>query len=61
MLAVQRFNDWNGPWFASVPECIASIVEADRQRHESHRRWWIENTQAGGKIPAYYRSATMVH
>ena len=22
MLAVQRFNDWNGPWFASVRECV---------------------------------------
>jgi hypothetical protein len=21
MLAVQRFSDWNRPWFASVPEC----------------------------------------
>ena len=22
MLAVQRFNDWNGPWFASAQECL---------------------------------------
>jgi len=24
MLAVQRFNDWNGPWYESVRECMAA-------------------------------------
>jgi len=24
MLGVQRFNDWDGPWFQSVRECLAA-------------------------------------
>ena len=26
MLAVQRFNDWNGPSFASVRECMQPVL-----------------------------------
>ena len=42
MLAVQRFNDWTGPWFASVRECLAWIAEWERENEERLRRWWAK-------------------
>jgi len=61
LVRVQRFRDTNDPWFESVPECRAWIANWERQNYEFHRRWWIEHTAPGGRIPHYYASATQSH
>lgn len=59
LLAVQRFrSECKDPWFETVTACLAWIDEWERENYEFHRRWWIENTPAGGRIPQRYAAET---